>query len=145
MNKIVVDRNYYIEKLDHIFSRIARRIRHRMSQETLTLGQYSLLKLLFDSGPMTVGDVADQLELSLAGASAMIDRLVNQKFIVRSRSESDRRVVSVQLSPMGQVQVDNLQLQRKEFLNHIFAHISEEDLKTLLTLMERVAESGERG
>ncbi len=116
-----------------------------MSQETLTLGQYSLLKLLFDSGPMTVGDVADQLELSLAGASAMIDRLVNQKFIVRSRSESDRRVVSVQLSPMGQVQVDNLQLQRKEFLNHIFAHISEEDLKTLLTLMERVAESGERG
>ena len=135
------DRDWYIEKLDRIFSRIGRRMRQRMSQETLTLGQYSLLKLLNDLGAMTVGDVADQLGLSLASASAMIDRLVNQKLIDRFRSESDRRVVSVQLSSLGQMQIAALHKQRREFLAHLFSRMTESDLKTLFTLIERVEES----
>ncbi len=138
------DRDWYIEKLDRIFSRIGRRMRQRMSQETLTLGQYSLLKLLNDLGAMTVGDVADQLGLSLASASAMIDRLVNQKLIDRFRSESDRRVVSVQLSSLGQMQIAALHKQRREFLAHLFSRMTESDLKTLFTLIERVEESTER-
>ena len=115
-----------------------------MSQETLTLGQYSLLKLLNDLGAMTVGDVADQLGLSLASASAMIDRLVNQKLIDRFRSESDRRVVSVQLSSLGRMQIAALHKQRREFLAHLFSQMTESDLKTLFTLIERVEESIER-
>ncbi|WP_028962714.1 MarR family winged helix-turn-helix transcriptional regulator [Sulfobacillus thermosulfidooxidans] len=137
----MADRDYYIERLDHIFSRIGRRMRQRMSQETLTLGQYSLLKLLFDSEPMTVGEIAEELELSLASASAMIDRLVNQKLVIRSRSELDRRVVTVRLSPTGRAQVENLHQHRREFLRQLFLRISEEDLKTLLALIERLEDS----
>jgi len=138
------DRERYIEKLDQIFSRVGRRMRQRMSQETLTLGQYSLLKLLSDWGSMTVGEVAEQLDLSLASASAMIDRLVNQSLIDRFRSESDRRVVSVQLSSLGRMQIAELQKQRREFLDHLFSRMTEVDLKTLLELIERVEESSER-
>lgn len=116
-------------------------MRQRMSQETLTLGQYSLLKLLFDSEPMTVGEIAEELELSLASASAMIDRLVNQKLVIRSRSELDRRVVTVRLSPTGRAQVENLHQHRREFLRQLFLRMSEEDLKTLLVLIERLEDS----
>lgn len=137
------ERDTYIETLDRSFSRIGRKMRQRMAQETLTMDQYSLLKLLSDLGSMTVSDVADQLGLSLASASAMIDRLANQKFIDRFRQDSDRRVVLVQLSSLGCIQIAELQKQRREFLDHLFSRMTESDLKTLVTLIEKIEESSE--
>ncbi|AUW92972.1 MAG: MarR family transcriptional regulator [Sulfobacillus thermotolerans] len=141
----MADRDQYIENLDRIFSRIGRRLRHAVAEDTLTLGQYSLLKVLFDHQPMTVGDIAEELGVSLAGASAMIDRLVHANLVSRTRSESDRRVVTVSLTHAGQQQIASHYAQRKDFLRHLFMHMSEEDLKTLLSLIERMEEGANSG
>ncbi len=139
--KCLADRDQYIENLDRIFSRIGRRLRHAAAEDTLTLGQYSLLKLLFDHHSMAVGEIAEQLGVSLAGASGMIDRLVHADLIIRTRSESDRRVVTVTLTEAGWRKIESHYTQRKDFLRHLFVNMSEEDLRTLLSLIERMEET----
>lgn len=134
----MADRDQYIENLDRIFSRIGRRLRHAIAEDTLTIGQYSLLKLLFDYQSLAVGEIADQLGMSLASASGMIDRLVHANLIIRTRSEIDRRVVTVSLTDDGRQQIEHHFAQRKEFLRRLFMNMSEDDLKTLQSLIERM-------
>jgi DNA-binding MarR family transcriptional regulator len=136
----LTERDQDIDKLDRIFHQIGRRLRHSLTEDTLTLGQYALLKLLYAQQPLTVGEVADQLDVSLAGASGMIDRLVHADLITRTRSETDRRVVTIELTDVGRNQIESQSAQRKDFLRKMFLKLSEDELKMLLSLIERMAD-----
>ncbi len=129
-----------MDQLDRIFHQIGRRLRHSLTEDTLTLGQYALLKMLYDQQPLTVGEVAEHLDVSIAGASGMIDRLVHANLITRTRSETDRRVVTIELTDVGRQQIEAQHAQRREFLSKMFLKLSEDELKMLVSLIERMVD-----
>jgi len=52
-------------------------------------------------GPLIMGDVADAIQLSLSGATGIVDKLALKKVVRRDRSQEDRRVVHVELTAEG--------------------------------------------
>jgi MarR family transcriptional regulator, organic hydroperoxide resistance regulator len=71
---------------------------HRYRDLNLTGPQGMLIGILFHNGKMKVSDISIKLCLSNSTVSGILDRLEKQNMIERSRSDSDRRVVYVDIA-----------------------------------------------
>jgi DNA-binding MarR family transcriptional regulator len=137
------DRDRAIDRIDAMFTRLGRLARRRMPDDSLTFGQFAVLRMLFQQGPLAMGAIAENLGISLAGATGIIDRLVHQGMVERTRSREDRRVVWVTLSEVGRQRMLELQVKRHQEMCELLKPLDVEELETLLSLMERVADAAE--
>ena len=137
----MVDQEQVIERLDTIFSRLGRLVRRRVPDDTLTYAQFAVLRVLFHGGPLAMGSIADRLGISLAGATGLVDRLVAQRVVERTRSREDRRVVWVGLSEDGRDRMRHLQNERRQQMEELLEPLTGDEVETLLRLLERIAES----
>ncbi|MDA8207295.1 MAG: MarR family transcriptional regulator, partial [Thermaerobacter sp.] len=129
-----------IDRLDSIFTRIGRLSRRRLPDDTLTFGQFAVLRMLFDEGPLAMGAIAERLGISLAGATGIIDRLVNQGAVLRTRSREDRRVVWVDLSESGRDRMRGLKEERRQQMQELLKPLTADEIETLLVLLDRIAQ-----
>jgi len=67
----------------------------------LTMKQFRIAMFLFTGGPMRMSCIAQMLGVSLATATGIVDRLVEQDIVQRQHDLEDRRVVICHLSPHG--------------------------------------------
>lgn len=65
----------------------------------LSLGQLNAVKILAESGELTMNELAVRLSVSPPSASTMVDRLVEKGVFCREHSTKDRRKVVVRVSP----------------------------------------------
>ncbi|MCY0879431.1 MAG: MarR family transcriptional regulator [Firmicutes bacterium] len=138
------DRDQAVDRIDAIFTRLGRLARRRMPDDSMTFGQFAVLRMLFQQGPLAMGAIAENLGVSLAGATGIIDRLVHQGLVERRRSREDRRVVWVTLSEPGRQRMLDLQVKRHQEMCDLLKPLNADELETLLSLMERVADAAER-
>lgn len=139
----MADREQAIDRLDAIFTRMGRLSRRKVPDDTLTFGQFAVLRMLFHEGPLAMGAIADRLGISLAGATGIIDRLVNQGVVERTRSREDRRVVWVDLSETGRERMVRLQEERHQQMRELLTPLNAKEIDTLVDLLERIAEGAE--
>jgi MarR family transcriptional regulator, organic hydroperoxide resistance regulator len=68
----------------------------------LTYPQYLVMLLLWERGEMTIGDLADTLQLDYGTLSPMLKRLASAGLVERRRAADDERVVRATLTDAGQ-------------------------------------------
>ena len=64
-------------------------------------GQFHLMHVLLDSGPMTTHQLASRLEVSAPTISTMVHALHEHELVTRERDGEDQRVVWISLSETG--------------------------------------------
>ncbi len=92
----------------------------------LSLGQMALLMHLYYHGPREVMACGDLMQLSPAGASQMIERLVQQGLVQRGEEPGDRRVRLVHLTAAGRRAMDESILVRQDWIELLVAALTEE-------------------
>src|SRR5688500_11943411 len=84
---------------------------------TPTQTQMELAVELAQEGAATVRDLARRLGVTPAAVSLLVDRMAEHGWVERERSEADRRVVWVRLTPPAQAMADALlHVQRGQLL-----------------------------
>ena len=73
---------------------------------------------------VTVGELAERLQLRHHSAVGLIDRLVVEKLVSRSPSEMDRRQVLIQLTRRGENVLEELSFAHQAQLKHLGPEIS---------------------
>jgi DNA-binding MarR family transcriptional regulator len=68
----------------------------------LTFGQIRLLVRLRSMGPLTMGQVADLLGVTVASATGAIERVERHGLVIRAHGTEDRRIVECRLTPAGE-------------------------------------------
>lgn len=85
-------------------------VRHQLHvQETacgLSGAQIWILSAVAETPGITVSELSKVLSVHLSTASNMLDKLAKAEWVERRRSEADRRVVNVHLTPKGQTVLD---------------------------------------
>ncbi|HWI64542.1 MAG TPA: MarR family transcriptional regulator [Symbiobacteriaceae bacterium] len=104
----------------------------------LSGSQRVVLRALVDNGPCQVSEVASHLGVTLSAATGLVDRLVKAKLVTRDRDQKDRRVVWVKVTPEGAQAVKAAEERRRAALGRLVSNLSEADLHTLCTIMERI-------
>lgn len=68
----------------------------------LTYPQYLVLAVLWIEGDQTIGSLGDAMQLDSGTLSPLVRRLDQAGLVTKSRSTTDERIVTVQLTPKGQ-------------------------------------------
>ena len=84
---------------------------------------------------VTVGELAERLQLRHHSVVGLIDRLVLEKFVSRIPSKADRRAVLIQLTNRGEKTLEKLSALHHEQLNRIGPELT--------TLLEQLGCAGE--
>jgi len=92
-----------MEKTDHLFRAVWKKYQNFLMPENsdLSMHQMMFLKYLERRVTCTPSDIAQQFGITLGAVTGFVDRLYKLGLIMRTRSEEDRRVVIIQLSPKG--------------------------------------------
>lgn len=106
----------------------------------LTSPQLLLLKAIDRSGEATIGELSEQICLSQATATTILDRLEKAGFARRVRSEVDKRKVHVELTESGrEILEDAPPPLQPQFINQ-FSELKEYDQTALLSSLQRIAD-----
>jgi MarR family 2-MHQ and catechol resistance regulon transcriptional repressor len=107
----------------------------------LTLGEFRVLRVLSESGPSPMIDLAKEQIITGAAMTSIVDHLEKLSLIERVRSDSDRRVVSVAISRKGQDAVkQGLALYRK-LIEKATHHVIEQERRDLLAILDNMIAS----
>lgn len=123
----------YLKQLEDVFHEMARRLQSELSQtmmHNMTPSQFIVIKKL-SGGKTTVSELADYLGVSLSAVTSLVDRLSRSGFVERIRDEQDRRLVWLEITPVGLQVLNECIAKRKEVIKKILGQLPEEDLRSL--------------
>jgi len=106
----------------------------------LSISRFELLALMLSEKYQTVtmSNLAQGMSVPMSTATGIVDRLVKKGLLERSKSEEDRRVVTVSLTDNGKALVEDLKHHFHDFLDRVRSLLSDEEFKTGLQLVRKV-------
>lgn len=103
----------------------------------ITLGQFMLLRKI-DAGVNKVSHLAEKMRITPAAASKMADSLVEADLLNRVRSEDDKRIFTLMLTPAGKnlLRLNITILQ--DIMDKSFGILSQEEINELLHIFTKM-------
>lgn len=101
--------------------------------------QHILVELLSHDGQMTQRDLQEASCITSASLSEVIAKLEGEGLVSRERSETDRRQLTVTLTPSGRDRAREVMRSRIEFEGSAFTCLSESEEKELLEMLDRLS------
>jgi DNA-binding MarR family transcriptional regulator len=108
-----------------------RALRH-WHRGSISLVHLDVLMVLEDAGPVSMGHLAELLDVSVASATGIVGRMENRGLVVRRHDEADRRVVVVDRSSTGEQIFRDIDARRREGLNKLLESLTDNELAGLL-------------
>jgi DNA-binding MarR family transcriptional regulator len=69
--------------------------------QVINFQEAHLLMSIGMKGPLTMSEISRVLQLTLSAVTAVVDKLQKKNFVLRARTEHDRRLVRVELTTAG--------------------------------------------
>ena len=133
-----------LTELGQAFRRAYRSLRRLRGRDTHLLGgeishaQFELLAELRERGPLPAGELAHVAGLSAATVSQMLDHLTTDGHVKRVRSETDRRVVLIELTTQGRRRVETTKALWRERWVAALAGVDDEELRITSSVLQRI-------
>ncbi len=92
------------------------------------------LRVIHESGPSRIGDLAAHMGIKRPAASALVDALESHGHIARLADGEDRRVTMVALTDTGIAQLKHAEMERREHMRRYFSVLSNDDVQALIRI-----------
>lgn len=125
-----------MDNLRRVFQAINQYSKDSEHSTGLTGPQLWALKILANSAPMRVSDMACQMYLRPPTVVGIIDRLERKGLVTRTRSREDRRVVDLNLSEKGKEIVSNAPQVAQVMLLQGLKELSDNDFSIIVKGMQ---------
>ena len=87
-------------------------------------------------------ELRDRMLTRMPDVTRLLDRMEEAGLVARSRDNEDRRLVSTRITDAGRKVVDGLDAPVHEFHKRRMAHVSDEQLRTLINLLTLARDRG---
>lgn len=108
----------------------------------LSQQELRLVELLGGHGPRMMRELAEHLLLAVNSVTAIVDNLVKKKVARRQRSEEDRRIVRVELTPVGMQLYRAAVREKNEVFRHMLTSLTNEEREIFMVLFRKIAGAG---
>lgn len=92
-----------------------------------------VLYMLASGGPLPMGRVADQLDVSLPNVTGIVERMVERGVVERTRPADDRRVVEVGITSVGREILDEIDMVKRQEMARVIARLTPEQQQRALS------------
>ena len=126
---------FLVKRCGGLMSQIAER---RFAAEQVSFMQWMVLANLARFEHLTASALAAETCHDMGALTRIVDSLEGEGLVRRERSERDRRVVEITLTPEGRRQLQAGKRIVVELLNALVAPFSRQELESLIVLMQRL-------
>lgn len=106
--------------------------------ENFSSGEFFVLKQLWEKGPQTVSELAQEFEVSASHITNMTDRLVNKGWVERQRSHRDKRVVELQITTEGETTIRKMDEKKRAYFQRRFDCLTTDEIETMTRLLRKL-------
>jgi DNA-binding MarR family transcriptional regulator len=99
---------------------------------SLSLVHLHVLSILESDGPIAMKRLAEALDVSVASATGIVDRMTERGLVQRHSLETDRRVVLVEATDTGRAVFADLAAGRREHLIALLDRLTDDELDAFL-------------
>ena len=121
--------------------RILRGLSHPVRRAEMTPEQYWLLRVLNRTGPLSIGELANELGIAMSSATSACKRLEKAGLLTRERRVDDERIVQVALTEQGRSQIEIWRQRKREALAQFLSVLDEREQQEFQRMLERVLEA----
>jgi len=136
-----------LDPIDEVLVSLRRVIRatdlhskHLAKTTGLTAPQILLLQAIRDKGQVTIGELANQVSLSQATVTTILDRLEKRKLVYRERSVQDKRKVHAYLTDAAVETLKNSPVPLQEHFTRQFSDLQEWEQTMIISSLQRIAQ-----
>lgn len=109
----------------------------------LTMAQLRALMTLSDSEHLTVGQLAERLNIGMPAASSIVDRLVEEGLADRHQDPGDRRRIVVHPTEQGSARIDRMRQGPREVLEALIHRLTPAEMDQVLVGLRALARAAE--
>lgn len=106
----------------------------------LTAPQLLLLQTIRNRGEVTIGELAQDMKLSQATVTSILDRLAARGYVFREKSRQDKRKVHAYLTDLGRDAVKDAPVPLQESFVRQFGQLRDWERSMIVHALQRVAE-----
>ncbi|AWB65121.1 transcriptional regulator [Saccharobesus litoralis] len=114
--------------------------KHLAKTTGLTSPQILLLQTIRDKGEVTIGELAQEMSLSQATVTTILDRLEKRELVYRERSLTDKRKVHAYLTEAALVTLQEAPIPLQEHFTKQFNDLQEWEKTMIVSSLQRVAQ-----
>lgn len=136
-----------LNRIDEVLVALRRVIRatdlhskHLAKTAGLTAPQILLLQTVRNKGEVTIGELAQDMSLSQATVTTIIDRLEKRKLLFRERSKSDKRKVHAYLTDEGLTTLQRAPMPLQDQFTRQFIDLQDWEQTMIISALQRVAQ-----
>jgi|Deesub1362A_J573_1020465.scaffolds.fasta_scaffold02426_5 DNA-binding MarR family transcriptional regulator len=115
--------------------------RQFMADTGLTFVQMNVLMRLYHQGHCGVSQVGEQLGVTNAAASQVVDRLVGMGLVERREDPTDRRAKRLTLTPQGRELMERGIAARRKWIEELAASLPEDKLQQIMEALIMLTEA----
>ncbi len=130
-------------ELARSYQTVSRTVSERVAEYGVTVPQFEILELLHQRGPLSLGELADELFVTGGNITYVMDRLEDRELVSRRRSPQDRRVVKALLTPSGRKLIATVLPGHAEFVRARVGHLEARERRELQRLLEKLREGAQ--
>ncbi len=114
--------------------------RHLAKTTGLTTPQILLLQTIRNKGEVTIGEIANEMSLSQATVTSILDRLEKRGLAYRERSKEDKRKVHAHLTDQATETLKQAPIPLQEHFTRQFGDLQEWEQTMIISSLQRVAQ-----
>jgi DNA-binding MarR family transcriptional regulator len=132
------------QELRLAIQRLARRIRSMQADEDVTEGQRSVLFVLSNRGPQTLGSLSEHERVTPPSMNRTVNALVAAGLVTRNIADDDARKVKLELSDAGRAFITETKRRRDAWFTKRLATLTPEQRRMLDEVIPVLREIADR-
>lgn len=126
------------EKLSKAHDKLKRVQSKQMFENKLTAPQFGVLDILNKIGPVPLKKISEEMMVTGANITCVVDNLEKEGFVKRVPSKEDRRVILAELTSPGKSKIDSLMPAYVENISSVISGLNENEQKELTKLLTKL-------
>ena len=127
------------KKLSKAYDSVRKSHTRQISKHKLTAPQFGVLEVLQESGSMPLRRVSEELFVTGANITCVVDNLEKEDLVERIFSKEDRRVILADLTPKGKDAIKKIYPEYIGTLQGSVTNLSDNEQKQLVKLLNKLA------
>ncbi|ABA90239.1 winged helix-turn-helix transcriptional regulator, MarR family [Syntrophotalea carbinolica DSM 2380] len=109
----------------------------KIGAREINLTQFQYINAINHAEDLTPTSLAKTLKLSKPAVTGILNKLVEQGYVTKSQSQSDRRVYNIHLTKAGKQVADAYEEACREYIDGMAQALTASELDQLVILMEK--------
>lgn len=127
------------EAILYLYTESRRITKELAGRHGLTGPQLAVVKMLEPVGKLSLSELSGKIRARNSTVTGIIDRMEREGLVQRRRSEADRRVVNIELTPKGRELASEIPVEPVSIFRRVLAELSPRDASELSRILSRLA------